>query len=866
MGQTPRGLSFPFKGLNKTAGYHAQPDLTSTDVFNVRPFDPLEGRLRGGRREGLSKWLNVQVNGSASIQRMTKAVRSASYGDTFREQVLVATERASNLSAHILDNDGVALFTYDTGNNTSATSRDGDGDYYIGGTRSSTWTGSGGANASAWKLDGVGGVLWAFDTGNTINELVYSETGDRVLLVGVRSTTWTGSGGANAAVWCLNADTGAVLWTYDTGADVRHCAVDSSGNFYLAGIRTSGNTIWKLSNAGVLLADFDTGAGATQADCIAVNADGSVAVSQRLATTDWEGTDASSKNVWVLSSTLASVTASFEKQTTAESAGVALNVEWAADGDLIVSGPRTSSITTTKFDLAGMDDWTYDAGANSDALAVDSAGSIFIGMERNTAWTGSGGANASVLKLSTAGAVIWDYDTGDRAAEIFVYRDPGPAAVTRETSLVVVAGGTIRKVVNGTVSTPAGGDDALTVEYGRIQLQNAYNKVFLVDGESSLVYDLATNTVDDWAGEVTAGTLQVGSRLVALYRGRLVISGVVADPNNWFMSRVGDPFDFDYSPATIDQKEAVAGNLSQAGLLGDVVTALIPFGDDKMIFGCDSSIWQLTGDPVVGGTYDNISEQTGIAFGKAWAKDPANTLYFMGVDGIYRILPGGLPESMTNGRLDEVFREVDLSLNLVRLEWDFILKRLWVVIAPLDNTSQTDVYVWDQRTDSWWFDQHDATSRGPADLYGYDAEAAQDKALLFGSRDGFIRQIDQDAPNDDGHPINNRVRFTPILSDDPSQHIRLSGLSGLLGEDSSPVHMKVLAGQTAEQLAKNATAKVRRILRAGRNAQSVAKVSGANLAIELSQTDGVPGPFSWALERISGKVERTGMTRRHRIE
>lgn len=49
-------LQFPLKGIHKGAATVAQPEGTTFDCLNVRAFDPLEDRARGGQRPGLVKW------------------------------------------------------------------------------------------------------------------------------------------------------------------------------------------------------------------------------------------------------------------------------------------------------------------------------------------------------------------------------------------------------------------------------------------------------------------------------------------------------------------------------------------------------------------------------------------------------------------------------------------------------------------------------------------------------------------------------------------------------------------------------------------------------------------------------------------
>jgi hypothetical protein len=46
-------ISFPLRGLHKGAATSKQPGETSPDMNNVRPYDTLDNRARGGQRPGL---------------------------------------------------------------------------------------------------------------------------------------------------------------------------------------------------------------------------------------------------------------------------------------------------------------------------------------------------------------------------------------------------------------------------------------------------------------------------------------------------------------------------------------------------------------------------------------------------------------------------------------------------------------------------------------------------------------------------------------------------------------------------------------------------------------------------------------------
>jgi len=57
-------MSFPFSGLDKGRTTSDQPTLTSPDLNNVRIYDVLDNRARGGQRPGLKKLYSQQIGGS----------------------------------------------------------------------------------------------------------------------------------------------------------------------------------------------------------------------------------------------------------------------------------------------------------------------------------------------------------------------------------------------------------------------------------------------------------------------------------------------------------------------------------------------------------------------------------------------------------------------------------------------------------------------------------------------------------------------------------------------------------------------------------------------------------------------------------
>ncbi len=70
-------IMFPIKGLHKGFMTEKQPGLTSFSMLNVRPYDTLSNRLRGGQRPGLAKWGNGDIIGGAENPVVTMCTVSS---------------------------------------------------------------------------------------------------------------------------------------------------------------------------------------------------------------------------------------------------------------------------------------------------------------------------------------------------------------------------------------------------------------------------------------------------------------------------------------------------------------------------------------------------------------------------------------------------------------------------------------------------------------------------------------------------------------------------------------------------------------------------------------------------------------------
>jgi len=442
-----------------------------------------------------------------------------------------------------------------------------------------------------------------------------------------------------------------------------------------------------------------------------------------------------------------------------------------------------------------------------------------------------------------------------------------PASL-RTTNIVAICEGNffVGTPTEGLV-IPTGGTSAVRAA-GRVAVQEAFQDVFLADGITANYnfYDANTNQVLDWEAALTAGTLPAGTvdptvacRIMTLYRGRVVLSGLQEEPQNWFMAESGDPFNWDFAPVITSAIQAVAGNLSDLGELGDIVTALIPFQDDLLFMGGDHTLWVMRGDPASGGNIDNVSRQIGIVGPDAWTWDTGSTLYFFGQNGLYRMAPGsGEPQLLSSGKMDRIFSDIDTATNSVRLLYDREWQGVHIYITPQSEPSVSpDHYWWDQRTDSFWRDNY-PTNIGPTAVHLFDADDPGDRAVLLGGFDGFIRNYTDVAANDDGVAINSFARF-PILHPSLTMgQFQMNDLQMHTDNASDDVEFDIFRGTTPEEAAVSATSIFNATFVGGRNLPVRTRQRANSLEFRL-QNDQLDE--TWAYENGTVLIKGVGRQR-----
>lgn len=440
-----------------------------------------------------------------------------------------------------------------------------------------------------------------------------------------------------------------------------------------------------------------------------------------------------------------------------------------------------------------------------------------------------------------------------------------PSQSGRVVKLIAVSGGNVSYVnAGGTVwlsPTNLTGEtpplNATGIAFWASNIQNIY----FADGINRVFYQGSDDTLRPWiltAGDFPTDNSNNTPRLICTWRGRIVMSGILLDPSLIVMSKVSDPLNFEYNPPVpVPPDSAWSGHVGPQGLTGDVITALIPYTDDILIIGMDSSLALFRGDPNFGGSIDNVTTTIGIAWGEAWAMDPSGVVYFFSNrTGVFAFVPGNQPQRISQA-IDSILLGVDTGANSIRLQWNDRFQQLHVWITLLTEVAPTTHYVWESRANAWWQDTMVNASMNPLCCVTFDGNEAQDRVALIGSWDGYVRSISSDAETDDGEAIESEIWIGPFLTQ-YNDSVRLNQIQGILGEGSGDVGYEVYVGQTAESaLASSPVASGTWTSSPdGRNLSDSVARSGYAAYLRLISSN------AWAMESIRAQVRADGDIRR----
>jgi hypothetical protein len=359
------------------------------------------------------------------------------------------------------------------------------------------------------------------------------------------------------------------------------------------------------------------------------------------------------------------------------------------------------------------------------------------------------------------------------------------------------------------------------------------------------------------------GFVPIGCKAICLYRDRIVLAGAAVSPHIWYMSRQGDPFDFDYGET--DVAAAVAGQLSDAGRVGDPITALIPHSDDYLVFGCPSSLWVLRGDPSFGGVIDSLSRTIGIISPQAWCHGQSGEVYFMSYDGLYILAPGAgaVPMPVSREKLphEMVVKDLDREGYKVHLAYDVRDRGVHIYIAPDNPLKQRIYYFYHVPTQSFWpysFPQQ----VDPTAVAALNRRFGSESAVMVGCRDGRVRAfrdafgVDVDASGN-ASVIPSHVYLGPFRSPYELDGM-FAEMQAFLARGSGMIVWHLRGGDTPEQ-AYNSTPFASGAWTA--NASLVSRPRMKAKCVYLQLVNDTANISPWAFENLCIKVAAAGRLR-----
>lgn len=872
-GPKPISLVWPVQGFVDTLPYSDQPPNVTFDCMNVRNFESEERKLRGGQREGLSKKFPGLLPGAVQLISSQTEVVSLNVAAAF-------TSRFANATTDFGINAG-CVRAHPSGNFVAV----------AGGDTTSA------ATVAIYAFSSISG--WGARTSTASPQLTGADN--------VRDIAWDSTGtylaicpqntgiDGSIEIYSFNTSTGVLTYvsTYTLDVEVAYAVTWHPTKTWLVAcyLRTANNRVrvrafncpsGVISTVGSTQVDYATAtAGHSHNTKFAPNGNylaHSNSLSPYLYTIQWNnGTNA-------LGVSTAAVG-------TSDSEGA---VSYHPDG-AAVAKTSTGSVFVHAFDVDAVTGAITNKATNPVTLPTGIGRDIafspdgdYLAVGHGTSpritvypWAGAFGikiANPSSLPATNVFGVGWNpdslvlfgaIDSGSNPRMVAYEWTPAQVNPTaaRKRVLVIAGGNFYQSDAGSTVLSLVLSGTAVTASSGVVRGVEAFQKFYFCDSIAShySYFDYADQTIHAWTagGDLPIGTVDATAacRIMAFYNGRVCLAGLVEDPFTLFMSASGDPDDFDYSPAVESQTMAVAINAE------DVVTCLAPFNNDIMIIGCDHTIWMMNGDPAAGGRIDNLSREIGIVGPEAYCFDPRGNLYFLGGNGLYRINAGaGGIEHVSGTKLERTFAEIDYSTTHVMMCYNQDRQGIHMMLIPYARPAvSTTSLFWDARTDSFWPEQYPA-GMGPSALHAFNGDGVNNRAVLVGGFDGYVRFLDMDAKSDDGTAISSRMRFAAITPGGTMGSGTINDITFVMDEDSDNTTFTLYAADTPGKAAKVADANgvpaFRRSLTGGRNNSFQYKVSQNTFLPVISQST---VDASWVYESGSALINQLNRMRGRRV-
>lgn len=488
-------------------------------------------------------------------------------------------------------------------------------------------------------------------------------------------------------------------------------------------------------------------------------------------------------------------------------------------------------LTTEDDEILIIDEFDLDSVDRN--VVIEYAGDVIIGARDSVLRSGTGTVSTSAL--DDAGVADWTTIGIDTAIHVVDITSADETVASGTYKISSVASGNLTLAANPMIT----GSGPIACTYSiRVGVR-------LLDPESPNVSLL----------DPTGGFIPVGADAVAVYRDRVVW----AIGRTWYMSRQGDPGDYDYGADPEDPARAIAGNASDAGQPADPIVAMASAGLDHLVLFAENSIWTMRGDPGFGGTLYNVSRTVGCVASKGWCYGEGTDIFFLSKDGLY-YLPSAnsTPEALSPEKLPRELRGVDRDNNFVTLAYDPDDGGVLIFVVPQTGT----------RGRHWWFDVDTKSfwpidlannSHQPIDAVTFGGSPTRVRRVVLACFDGYLREWT--GATDDGTTITSCLILGPYdLSPDDDSEGLIAELVSMLDVDSGAVSIKVYVGNDSESVSLAAinddTPLFSVSVSGGRSFTIRPRLRGIAMCLRLDSTS------QWAFEGCFAKVASLGKRRR----
>ncbi|MDE0914361.1 MAG: hypothetical protein OSB57_04195 [Planctomycetota bacterium] len=474
------------------------------------------------------------------------------------------------------------------------------------------------------------------------------------------------------------------------------------------------------------------------------------------------------------------------------------NVQMATDVDSKVYVPYTLSYERNRIvkysqngdgNNAAQEIWTHRIGGGITSFSVKAVALDPVEEDLFPA-NGPGSIWVATTNIDALGVQDVNEETHHR---IDAVRSTPYNGLSRETTTLAVSGGNLYKLDRAVGSVVVSGGAVAGAASVWVQGATLFGEVFFCDAGTYKVYNLKKNTVRDWQVK-GSGQMPEDARLLAAYRGRVVLARAKEDPHNLHASAQGDPYNWNLGAPTDDVTRAFSGSQSETARNPDLINAIAPFFDDRLVIGGDRTITLFSGDLSELGRADLFTDSTGMAFGSTHALDPEGFIYFFGSrGGVWAMSPAAEgrsspPVELTEQTIASELGQLDLTIYRPHLVWDQEMRALFVYVVRRDpGTSAAVVQQWmfEKRSKAWWPVTIDAATKQPTAAWISDGDLPGDRVHIIGCEDGRIRWWNPESRWDDGTRIDSSVLIGPLSPQTAGFEAKLTSLEVTLAEGAA---------------------------------------------------------------------------------